>query len=64
MADAIEVRAAGTSELARAIDTITLAFAADPFTRWVFREGAHFLRWFPIILREFGGRGIHTRACT
>jgi ribosomal protein S18 acetylase RimI-like enzyme len=58
MADTIEVRAAATTELDRAVDTITLAFAADPFTRWVFPECADFLRWFPVILREFGGHGI------
>src|SRR5262245_2314345 len=58
MADPIEVRAAAPDELDRAIDTIALAFAADPFTRWVFPEASDFLRWFPVILREFGRNGV------
>ena len=58
MADTIEVRAAGTSELERAIDTIALAFAADPFTRWVLPDAGDFLKGFPAVLRQFGAQGI------
>ncbi|HTO05782.1 MAG TPA: GNAT family N-acetyltransferase [Myxococcota bacterium] len=54
MADTPKVRAATTSELERAIATITCAFAADPFTRWVWPDAADFLGHFPLVLREFG----------
>lgn len=61
MADTPEVRSAVPSELERAIATITLAFAADPFTRWVLPEGADFLEHFPAILREFGLPALENR---
>jgi len=52
MAKAPEIRVAA-SELDRAVATITLAFAADPFTRWVWPAAADFLEHFPSVLREF-----------
>ena len=58
MADSIEVRAATPGELERAVSTIALAFAADPFTRWVLPDAGDFIRFFPAVLREFGGHGI------
>lgn len=54
MADTPEVRAAAAFELERAIATITVAFAADPFTRWIWPSATDFLGHFPAVLREFG----------
>jgi len=50
----IDVRAAAPTELARAIDTLVLAFSTDPFTRWVLPDPHDYLTRFPAILREFG----------
>ena len=54
MAPPPPIRAAKRSELERAVDTIALAFVADPFTRWVFPEASDFLEYFRAVLREFG----------
>jgi ribosomal protein S18 acetylase RimI-like enzyme len=54
VADSPKVRIATPSELERAIATLTVAFAADPFTRWVWPAAADFLEHFPMVLREFG----------
>jgi ribosomal protein S18 acetylase RimI-like enzyme len=54
MADAPEIRSAASSELEQAIATITVAFAADPITRWVWPAATDFLEHFPAVLREFG----------
>jgi hypothetical protein len=40
----------------RALDTLVLAFAADPVERWLYPEGHEYLRWFPAFLAAFGGR--------
>ncbi|HXK25629.1 MAG TPA: N-acetyltransferase [Myxococcota bacterium] len=58
MADPLPVRAARAGELDRAVDTIALAFAADPFMRWVFPEASDFLEHFRAVLREFGRHAI------
>ena len=58
MAQPPSIRAAKRSELERAVDVIALAFAADPFTRWVFPEASDFLEYFRGILREFGRPGV------
>ena len=38
-----------------AIDTIVLAFAADPVLRWCFPDPHHYLTSMPIFSRTFGG---------
>jgi len=40
---------------ASAIDTIVLAFAADPVTRWCFPDPHGYLASMPIFTRAFGG---------
>jgi GNAT superfamily N-acetyltransferase len=49
------VRTVPPGSEAAAIDTIILAFAADPVTRWVFPEEHDYLTSFPKVARAFGG---------
>lgn len=44
------------SDAERALDTLVLAFAADPVERWLYPEAHEYLRWFPAFLAAFGGR--------
>jgi ribosomal protein S18 acetylase RimI-like enzyme len=39
----------------RAIDTIALAFVADPMTRWVWPQAHQYLSVMPNVIRAFGG---------
>jgi ribosomal protein S18 acetylase RimI-like enzyme len=39
----------------RAIDTIALAFVADPMTRWVWPQSHQYLSVMPTFVRAFGG---------
>lgn len=48
-------RIEGTETL-RAIDTLTMAFAADPTMRWLWPEADAYLRAFPRFVAAFGGR--------
>ena len=43
------------SERQRAIDTLVLAFAADPVIRWFYPEARQYLIHFPKFLAAFGG---------
>jgi GNAT superfamily N-acetyltransferase len=40
----------------RALDTLVLAFAADPVERWLYPESRQYLACFPAFLAAFGGR--------
>ena len=53
--DSIVRRIEGT-EVPRAIDTLTMAFAADPTMRWLWPESDVYLRSFPRLVTAFGGR--------
>jgi GNAT superfamily N-acetyltransferase len=44
------------SQRERALDTLVLAFAADPVERWMYPESWRYLASFPVFLRAFGGR--------
>ena len=44
------------SEQQRALDTLVLAFAADPVERWLYPEAHRYLRHFPAFLAAFGGK--------
>jgi hypothetical protein len=44
------------ADLSRSIDTVVLAFANDPFVRWLFPEPGEFLKSFPTLAQLFGGR--------
>jgi GNAT superfamily N-acetyltransferase len=40
----------------RALDTLVLAFSADPVERWMYPESRQYLTCFPVFLAAFGGR--------
>ena len=46
---------ASPADRARVLATLTTAFAADPFIRWLFPEAQQFLTCFPQILSCFAG---------
>jgi len=50
------VRRIEGTEVSRAIDTLTMAFAADPTMRWLWPESDVYLRSFPRLVAAFGGR--------
>lgn len=39
----------------RAMETLVLAFTADPFIRWMYPRSGQYLRSFPELLQAFGG---------
>lgn len=43
------------SERDRALDTLVVAFAADPVERWLYPEAHEYLRHFPTFLAAFAG---------
>lgn len=45
-------------DAARALDTLTLAFATDPAVRWLFPDPHQYLRYFPALARALGGAAI------
>ncbi|MCA1748539.1 MAG: hypothetical protein LC634_03060 [Sphingomonadales bacterium] len=50
------VRTASAVERERAIDTIVLGFAADPFCRWLWPEPAQYLAAMARLVPIFGGK--------
>jgi GNAT superfamily N-acetyltransferase len=50
------VKTLTTADTAPAIDTIVLAFAADPMTRWTWPDAHQYLATMPRLARAFGGR--------
>jgi len=40
----------------RALDTLVLAFSADPVERWMYPDARQYLTCFPLFLAAFGGR--------
>jgi GNAT superfamily N-acetyltransferase len=51
----VDVAKVNETERERAIGTLVLAFAADPFVRWIYPEPAQYLVHFPPALEAFGG---------
>ena len=45
-----------TPTLEQATSVLTLAFSADPPTRWVFSDPYDYVTYFPEFVRAFGGR--------
>ena len=43
-------------ERQRALDTLVLAFTADPVIRWLYPDAGSYLRHFPEFLAAFGGK--------
>jgi ribosomal protein S18 acetylase RimI-like enzyme len=64
--DVGKVRAMTADDEGPAIDTVVLAFAADPVTRWAWPHAQHYLAAMPKLVRAFGGNAfIHGGAyCT
>jgi len=52
------VRRAQREDADRLLDILTLAFAADPATRWLFPDPQQYLDYFPRFARAFGGGAI------
>src|SRR4029078_4217506 len=55
------VRCAEPGEAQRLLDTLTLAFYADPATRWLFPDDDQYLRQFPRFARALGAAAIGRR---
>jgi GNAT superfamily N-acetyltransferase len=60
------VRVATVDEQAPAVDTVVLAFAADPIARWCWPDPHEYLQYMPRFVRAFGGAAfVHNSAyCT
>ena len=60
------VRTADTDDEARVVDTIVLAFAADPIARWCWPDSHQYLTSMPGFTRAFGGAGFSRQSvyCT
>jgi ribosomal protein S18 acetylase RimI-like enzyme len=50
------VRIAASTDKAPAVDTVVLAFAADPVARWSWPHGQQYLANMPRLVAAFGGR--------
>jgi GNAT superfamily N-acetyltransferase len=46
----------GDGEQSRALDSLVLAFAADPVIRWLYPDARQYLTHFPGFLAAFGGK--------
>lgn len=53
--ESIEVRVANRAEKRSVIDTIVLAFCADPIIRWLFPDPSVFRETFPEFVDAYGG---------
>ena len=51
----------GPQQSDRVLGVLTLAFAADPPTRWLFPESDGYLRHFPVFARALGGAALPRR---
>jgi ribosomal protein S18 acetylase RimI-like enzyme len=51
-----EIRNVSVTASARAVDTIVLAFGADPILRWAYPDAHRYLSHFPEFVACFGGR--------
>lgn len=59
----MQIRTATRADEARLLDTITLAFAADPIVRYWFRSSSDFLQWWRQFVLALGERGLDADAC-
>src|SRR5262249_12907062 len=50
-----EIRVATAADAAAVADVLTLAFAADPASRWSWPEAQSYLEHFPQFVEAFGG---------
>ena len=52
----MDVKTMGVDDEASAIDTVVLAFAADPITRWAWPHSHQYVAAMPTFVRAFAGR--------
>ena len=52
----MDVKTMGVDDEASAIDTVVLAFAADPITRWAWPHSNQYVAAMPTFVRAFAGR--------
>jgi GNAT superfamily N-acetyltransferase len=52
------VQSAHKDDSQQVLDTLTLAFAADPAVRWMYPDPQQYLQYFPAFAHAFGGRAI------
>ena len=55
------VQSAQQDDTQRVLDTLTLAFAADPVVRWMYPDPQQYLQSFPAFAHAFGGSAIARR---
>jgi len=55
------VKSAQRDDTQRVLDTLTLAFAADPAVRWMYPDVQQYLQYFPAFAQAFGGGAIARR---
>ena len=56
--DEVRVEKAWEADSGALFDTLTLAFSADPFVRWMFPDTQQYLRAFPSFAKAIGGDAI------
>ena len=54
------VKVANTSDEARIVSIMVLAFSSDPVVRWVWPDPQQYLKHFPSFVRAFGGKAFET----
>ncbi|WP_430423896.1 GNAT family N-acetyltransferase [Phenylobacterium sp.] len=59
----MDIRTATRADEARLLDTITLAFAADPIVRYWWTTASEHLEWWPRFVLAMGERGLDAGAC-
>lgn len=52
----ITIKSATASDQDHAFAVIVLAFSADPVARWTYPDPHEYLRYFPDVVRTFGGK--------
>ncbi|HSE98163.1 MAG TPA: N-acetyltransferase [Blastocatellia bacterium] len=52
---ATSIKTAAPTDEERAISVIVLAFSSDPVARWTYPDPHDYLRYFPEVVRAFGG---------
>jgi len=58
---AAAVKTAQSEDTQRVLNTLTLAFAADPAVRWMYPDAQQYLQYFPAFAYAFGGAAIARR---
>lgn len=59
----MDIRVATRADEAHLLDTLTLAFAADPIVRYWWKSASEHLAWWPRFVLALGERGLDAGAC-